>query len=135
MIQFQFVLHVPRLVCCRRLLTLLEQGLRLTQQSEFESLVYKVYPLPDSLRQYVWNFDDPSNDQEGAYLDTQLKQLQYLDANALKVTTELLRRAHRYCRNAGDDAAVSLRDIKRFSKLASFWATILAIPEVSVVSF
>jgi hypothetical protein len=91
--------------------------------------VYKVYPLPDSLRQYVWNFDDSPAEQEESFID-HLLQLPGVSVSNPERLKRLLLETHERCRRLGEDFAVSLRDIKRFARMFMWWNRVFAIASV-----
>ena len=108
-------------------------------QDEMSNLVYRVTPIPASLRDFVFDFGSLEQDQERLYVRSMvcsMLQLPNLDGlehkeaqiqkkrreNDLEIITELVVESQSFVRiKEGDPSCVSLRDVKRFLFFVNFF--------------
>lgn len=89
------------------------------------ALVYRVHPLPTSLLSYLWDFGSLSPEDELAYIRTIVLQAASSTQGQSAVIPDAVRdlapdmvvMAHRLVRVREDASAVSLRDVRRFTRL------------------
>ena len=87
-----------------------------------KDLVYLIYPLPQSLLYYVFNFGRIGDNDEKIYIYNMIEKLFSKDEKHLyEITTEAISECHKFLRKIYDPSIVSLREIERFSKCMKFF--------------
>jgi energy-coupling factor transporter ATP-binding protein EcfA2 len=100
-------------------------GLQFKLQTEdpMRKLVYRVYPLPESVLDVVWDFGSLKPADEARFIDTMLhdknlvNRLSAMNANEWTLVARLVVESQKFVREAEEDFSVSLRDVQRFKKL------------------
>lgn len=91
----------------------------LTKQYEEQSpFVYQVHPLPESLLDYIWDYGVLEQEDEYNYI--------LIMTQHNKLWTDLIFESQLFMRQIEDLYSVSLRDVKRAIKFATFFETSLA---------
>jgi len=78
------------------------------------SLLYTVNPLPDNIIEYVWDFGALSEIDYKKYISNILSRDKIENS---EIMTFMLISCHNYFAENEDKSSVSLRDIRRFTKL------------------
>ena len=84
--------------------------------------VYSVYPLPQSLFCYIFNFGFINENDEKDYIYFMIEKLFEKDEKQIHlITCDIIYKCHKFLRQIFDYSVVSLRDINRFIKLFEFF--------------
>jgi len=98
----------------------------LIHESQYNAFSHSVYPLPESLINYAWDFGQLKPETEADYIRRKLGNSNKLAGtqgltDALKETiVEIITTAQLYLRNQESDNTVSLRDAERFIDILIF---------------
>ena len=88
-------------------------------------IIYNVYPLPQSLMNFVYYFGSIKPEDEKKYINAMIENIFNVndehDKKLKENTEELLYESHEFVRNNGDVSSVSLREIERFKKCYYFF--------------
>ena len=103
-----------------------EVGLvRKEEHQKTQELAYTVYPLPESLFNFVWNFDQLNKNDEVLYIQRMLRCKS--DDEILNLGVHCIMRSHEFIRDKEGLGSVSLRDVKRFVIVFEwFWKSLNA---------
>ena len=95
-----------------------------------KNLIYPVYPLPQSLLCYVFNFGMINKEEEEKYIYYMIESLFTKDEEKLhKLTKTAIFECHIFLRNLFDYSVASLRDVNIFIKIADFFQKYYLIKE------
>ena len=79
-------------------------------------LVYRVYPLPQKISDYIWDFGQLHDKDEHLYIRNMLS-----DCLIPHVEVQLVAASQTFIRNVEEDCSVSLRDVRRYKKLVHWF--------------
>lgn len=83
-----------------------------------DDLVYRVYPLPDSLHNAIFDFGSINPDVETRYIKKMINNdLKMLSTESQKLGVFLCVKSHSFLRNIFGPECVSLRDVSRFTRV------------------
>lgn len=85
-----------------------------------EDLDYKVNPMPESMREYVWNFGKLDDEEEKIYIEAILSGLEGIQ-NVQSEFVDILVQAHSFIRKNLAHSPVSLRDVARTLRVYRFF--------------
>ena len=80
-------------------------------------LVYTVNPLPFSLMNFVFYFQDLSKETTKKYIEKMISKIIGINDDNFKVILELIYESHFFIKDNSDISSVSLREINRFGKI------------------
>jgi hypothetical protein len=87
-------------------------------KDKLSMLVYRVHPLPETLMEYIWDFGSLTESDELRYIASMVSDIQL----PIALLQELAAVSQCFMREKTDEVcSVSLRDIRRFVKLAKWF--------------
>ena len=94
---------------------------------EYSQLVYRVYPLPENLVDYVWDYGSLDSDDEKEYIACMLRSFDSSVSPDLKQSfVKVLQQSQHFIRQVEDNAwCVSLRDVDRCKTLVRWFMEML----------
>jgi hypothetical protein len=100
---------------------------------KMSKLVYRVYPLPETMLDYLWDFGSLSPQDEELYIKSVFSKVQSIDfpIEFVDILSGSVVVAHEYIRQHEDVSAVSMRDVRRCEKLVSWFLKNIANPDLS----
>jgi hypothetical protein len=102
-------------------------GIRLERARGVLDLVYNVHPLPESMFQFLWNYDKLERADERDYIvkilhfENNLAGKIFQDTEINNIVAESVYDSQQFVRESTFEWSVSLRDVKRFSQLLFFF--------------
>jgi hypothetical protein len=92
---------------------------KLNTEDPMRHLVYRVHPLPEAMLDYVWDYGRLSDTDEASYIKNMLRGLfESVSPQLYRLGARLVVQSHQFIRNKEEDCSVSLRDVRRFRRLA-----------------
>mmetsp|Transcript_16892 Transcript_16892/g.40381 ORF Transcript_16892/g.40381 Transcript_16892/m.40381 type:complete len:3239 (-) Transcript_16892:1608-11324(-) len=92
---------------------------KLNTDDPMRRLVYRVHKLPQAMLDYVWDYGRLAERDEASYIANMLS-----DSLLPALEAKLVFQSQCFIRKVEEDSSVSLRDVRRFKKLVSwFYAT------------
>jgi hypothetical protein len=90
-----------------------------SRRAEKAQLTHKVYPIPESLVSFSFNFGQLSPEDEITYIKSILRdeKIADLDPNFITTLSEALQLGQQFLRKNDSESAASIRDIRRFTRL------------------
>jgi hypothetical protein len=90
---------------------------------KMSKLVYRVYPLPETMLDYLWDFGSLSAQDEELYVQSIFSKLTSCDFpdRTTRILVKSVMVAHEYLRRLEDVSAVSMRDVRRCEKLVTWF--------------
>lgn len=92
-------------------------------------LVYKVFPLPESMFSYIWDYGSLPKNEELQYIrkiiektNKSLTNLTMLIPTEINALSDIVSFAQVFTKKEESDWAVSLRDVNRFTSLFEYFA-------------
>ena len=101
-----------------------------TVNDPMKNLVYRVYPIPETIESFIFDFGSLTATTENLYIKTMMKntfkepniKIGEKDYNIIEIVSDLICVAQNFIRTIEDDtSSVSLRDAKRCIDLISFF--------------
>ena len=99
---------------------------RLNQGNKY-NLLYTVYPLPETMIDFVWDYGHLTVETEKKYVEAMFTSLAEIekDVNLKNIMVDLVCAAHQQFRNWEDVSSVSLRDVTRYKILFEWFLSSL----------
>jgi hypothetical protein len=89
----------------------------LVPKSSDTILSHRVYPIPERLMNFIWDFGQLSEEDEKRYTNRMIKNAKVFDEKkdslVMQLFSDAVYKCHCYVRNIEERSGVSLRDIKR----------------------
>jgi hypothetical protein len=92
--------------------------------NNLKDLVYKVHPIPPTLRDFIFDFGALEEDTEALYIQSMVAShlSSYSNTDERSIISDLISRSQVYLRDfEGDPSVVSLRDVKRCIELLDWF--------------
>ena len=84
----------------------------LQDQIEQSRLLHRVYPVPDTMLEYVWNFGSLTPEDEARYITSILRNV---NESMRQIFVNCIIASHKYYKAKEGVSSVSLRDVRRFT--------------------
>lgn len=83
---------------------------KISRENQY-NLLYTVFPLPDTMIEYVWDFGRLTKQDTKSYIHTMLLKA---EISNIELLTDIICLTHEYYKENEDVSSVSLRDVSRF---------------------
>ena len=93
---------------------------KLNTADPMRRLVYRVHPLPETMLDFVWDYGRLGDAEETRYIATMLSGSLMPQLEATLVVA-----SQQFIREVGEDCSVSLRDVRRFMRLVTWFYEML----------
>ena len=104
------------------------------KKNKNKNLVYNVLPLSHSLVNFVFDFGNLNDNDERKYIESMVTQANIEDKNLIKISIMLLSACQQYFRNHKEISSISLRNIRRFIILYSWFKNYFILKD-SIIKF
>jgi hypothetical protein len=107
------------------------------KKDSLRRLVYRVYPLPETMQMYLWDFGRLGESEEGHYIKALVSSrlAKIVPSNDQEKLVNVIGMAHEYLRKElCDVGAVSLRDVLRCVQLISYFSNQLKCPSSHAIA-